>query len=209
MRRAFYAAFAALLLALAIVIFAASNSLIALGEANADASILVSLLFPSSAIAYMLASGKTLRSIIGSLGLSKKGLTIRNVGIGLLLFAFIAGLELAAPAISAVTGISFPTNVGQALAGFPLYFFIFSFTATPIDEELLFRGFLVPRAGMLISALLFAALHYISYFSIAEFAAALLFGLASAYALKRTKSLYPSIIGHALVNLLGVAAILL
>ena len=105
--------------------------------------------------------------------------------------------------------ISLPTNVRQLLGGLPAYFFAFAVIVAPIDEEILFRGFLVPRIGIILSALIFGILHFLSYASISEFIAAFVFGLIAGYAFKRTRSLYSTIIPHMLVNLLGILALLL
>ena len=77
----------------------------------------------------------------------------------------------------------------------------------PIDEEILFRGFLVPRVGIVVSALLFAVPHLLTYASLSEFAAAFIFGLLAGYFFRRYKSLYPTILAHALVNLFTILAI--
>ncbi|MGC8730310.1 MAG: CPBP family intramembrane glutamic endopeptidase [Candidatus Micrarchaeia archaeon] len=91
----------------------------------------------------------------------------------------------------------------------PVYFLIFSFIIAPFTEEILFRGFLVPRLGIILSAIIFAVPHFISYLSISEFVAAFLFGLAAGYAYKKTGSLYVSILAHMLVNFLAILSIFL
>lgn len=205
-RCAFYALPVGLLAALLAVMFAAAYGALGVTDATVYSSIALSLLFPTVPIAYMVSKGGTPRSIVRDLGLSRDRLAVRYMMLGIGLFAFMLAVEFGVAGFEAATGISLPTNVAQALGGLPLYFYVFTFTIAPIDEEILFRGFLVPRVGVFASSVLFAAVHYISYFSVAEVLAAFLFGLASGYALKRTKSLYPSVIGHALVNLLGIAA---
>ncbi|MGC8495937.1 MAG: CPBP family intramembrane glutamic endopeptidase [Candidatus Micrarchaeia archaeon] len=174
----------------------------------ANNTIYLSLLFPSIVFSYLLFKGKQISSIISELGLSRKAFTARNILIGISLFFAIILLSIAMGLFSEVTSIPLPTNVTALLGGMPLYLLVFSFLIAPIDEEILFRGFLVPRIGIIASALLFALLHF-SYSSISEVVAALVFGLLAGYVFKRTKSLYASITGHILVNMLTIIAMLL
>ena len=175
---------------------------------NLYSTISLSLLFPFLVFSYMLLKGNTLRGIVSELGLGKSRIKARYIGIGIGIFLVIVLLELGTGVLSSITGIPLPTNVKQTLAGFPLFFYIFTFTIAPIDEEILFRGFLVPRVGIVLSAIIFAILHF-GYGSIVEFVAALIFGLIAGYAFKRTKSLYTTITAHALVNFLSILILFL
>ncbi len=175
---------------------------------EADSTIALSLLFPSVVFTYMLTKRMSLREILSSLGLSADRLSVRAVIVGVSLFAAILLLQVAFSIFQSVTNIPLPTNVGMLLNGMPLYLLIFAVVVAPIDEEILFRGFLVPRIGIILSALVFSLFH-LSYLSISEFLAAFIFGLIAGYAFKRTKSLYATIIGHALVNLLTILVLLL
>lgn len=174
------------------------------------ASIAQSMLFSTVVIAYLLARGRNPGQIAADLGLSKRQLTKRPMlvlSLALFLLLAVIALEFMLAIFQLATGISLPTNVQQLFSGLPLYFLIFAVVVAPINEEILFRGFLVPRAGIVISALLFAGLHYLSYNSIAEFLAALVFGLLAGYVRKRYNSIYPSIIAHMAVNLIGLIAL--
>ena len=171
-------------------------------------TISLSLLFPFLVFSYMLLKGNTLRGIVSELGLGKSRIKARYIGIGVGIFLAIVLLEIGTGVLSSVTGVPLPTNVKQTLAGFPLFFYIFTFTIAPIDEEILFRGFLVPRVGIVLSAIIFAILHF-GYGSIVEFVAALVFGLIAGYAFKKTKSLYTTITAHALVNFLSILILFL
>ncbi len=181
-----------------------------ISESNfiAITSIAQSFIFSLIAICYMLIKGYNLNGIVAGLGLSRKSIGIMTVVIGIALFLVIFALEIGIGAFTAATGIQLPTNVQQVLGGLPLYFLIFSVVVAPINEEILFRGFLVPRWGIIISALVFGFLHYLSYLSLSEFIAAFVFGLAAGYVRKRTNSLYPSIMAHMLVNLIAILALL-
>ena len=184
------------------------NGAISNGSFIALASIAQSFIFSLIAVCYMLIKGRNLKQIVGDLGLRKSTIRPRNLAIGALLFLALFGVEIAIGVFSAATGVQLPTNVQQVLGGLPLYFIVFSVVVAPINEEILFRGFLVPRWGIFASALIFGALHYLSYLSVSELIAAFAFGILAGYVRKRTKSLYPSIMAHMLVNLLAVAVLL-
>jgi hypothetical protein len=174
----------------------------------ADATIDLSLLFPFAVFSYLLMKGERLKTIIDGLGLSRNKLNYRSILLGLALFALIVLMEFLIGLFSQATGVQLPTNVAAVLNGMPIYFLVFTFVIAPIDEEILFRGFLVPRIGIIASALLFAVLH-LTYLSVSQFVAAFVFGLLAGYFLKRNKSLYSTVLAHALVNLLTIAIMLL
>ncbi len=195
----------------------------------ADASIELSLFFPFIVFSYLLAKGEKLKNIVKDLGLSRKKLTAKNLLIGVLLFGLILLIEFLIGLFTTVTGIQLPTNVSTVLAGMPIYFLVFTFLIAPIDEEILFRGFLVPKLtamadnlffaathresraisegiGITSSALLFALPHLLTYASWSEFAAAFAFGIIAGYFFNRYKSLYTTISAHMLVNFLTIAS---
>ena len=118
-------------------------------------------------------------------------------------------LELAINAMGIAIGTQINTNVNVVFSNAPLWFLLFAFLIVPINEELLFRGLMVPRLGIVVSALIFGALHasYNSTFAV-EAVAACIFGMLSGYVYKKSGSLYPSILAHMLVNALAVAALL-
>jgi len=184
-------------------------SLVTLSSIDFVSYVTISLAFPLSAMLYLSVVEKGKGSIADKLGLGKKSLTLGNIGIGILLFLIILALEVGVDLISSVTGVQINTNVGALFEGAPFWFFVFAAIIVPIDEEILFRGLLVPKTGMVFSALIFAALHYTynSTYGI-EMIAALAFGLIAGYSYKKTGSLYPSIAAHMLVNALTVVATL-
>ena len=204
----FYAAFLASISLITISFILYFTGTWNINTANANASIGLELTFLSAVWAYLILKGKTPKKIIKELGLSRKSLTAKTILLGALIFLIILGVEFGFSAFSAVTGIPLPTNVQQVLGGLPLYFLVFSVVITPICEETLFRGFLTPRIGIIISTLLFAFAH-IGYGSISEVAGALAFGLIAAFIFKKYKSLYPSIIAHMAVNALSMAALII
>lgn len=179
------------------------------------ASVTFSLFLTSVVFSWMIYKGSTPRQIIDYLGLSRSKLTPKAIGIGVLLFVVVILFGLVLGVFTAVTNIQLPTNVQQVLAGTPLYFLVFTFLIAPINEEIFFRGFLVSKiskwfgaaAGIIISAIIFSVLH-LSYLSISEFAAAFFFGLIAGYVFSKTKSLYPSIVAHMLVNFTTVISLI-
>jgi membrane protease YdiL (CAAX protease family) len=180
------------------------HNLLSYDALNAYSSISLSMIFSFVVLSYLLAKGKKLGAISKELGISWKLLNARNIVIGVGLFALVVLLAYLLQVITQITGIQLPTNVEGILSNMPISFLIFSFLVAPINEELLFRGFLVPRIGIVLSALLFAIPHLLSYSSIAEFMAAFVFGIAAGYVFRKTGSLYPSIFAHMLVNLIAI-----
>ncbi len=161
-------------------------------------------------LAYLtLRKGMNRAQIISALGISRKNLSLFMAGLALLLFAIIMLVSIASSAIGAAFGTQINTNVTVALAGAPIWFYIFVAVIEPINEEILFRGLMVPRLGIFISALVFGLAHasYDSTFAI-EVIAAFIFGIAAGYVFRKSGSLYPSMIAHILVNSIAVIAIL-
>lgn len=175
---------------------------------DADFTIDLSILLPFAVFSYLLAKGQSLKAIVKGLGLSRNRIGARSALVGIALFALIVLMEFLISAFSAVTGVQLPTNVSEALTGMPVYFLLFTFLVSPIDEEILFRGFLVPRVGIIASSLLFAVLH-LTYLSVSQFVAAFIFGILAGYFFKRYKSLYSTVLAHALVNFLTIAIMFL
>lgn len=206
-RYAFYLITILLIITIIVSALLYNSGLILQPLLNADSSMALSLLFTALVFSYLLYRGKSIKQIISGLGLSKDKLTVKFIAIGIILFFAIMLFNLALTIFSAVTNIPLPTNVQTLLAGTPLYFLIFTFLIAPINEEILFRGFLVPRTGIIISALIFAVPH-LSYISISEFAAAFVFGLLAGYVFKKTQSLYSSILAHILVNFLTIISLI-
>lgn len=162
-------------------------------------TVILSLLFSFAVISYLLSRGKKGKEIIKELGLSRKALNARTVGYGMLLFGTYIAILLAIAAFSLITGIAVSSNVQQTIGTYPIWALVFISIVAPFNEEIAFRGFLVPRIGIILSGLLFAILHF-GYGSISEIAVALWFGLMGGYIFKKTRSLYPTLITHILVN---------
>ncbi len=170
----------------------------------------LSLSMGTSVLTYLMAyKGMGMREAINSLGLNPRSLSKRIIIIALMLFSIIVILSLSISVIGDITGTTISTNVAQALSGAPLWLYAFNVFIVPINEEMLFRGLMVPRIGIIASAIIFGLGHasYDSTFAI-EVIAAIVFGLLAGYAFKKSKSLYPSIIAHMLVNMLAILSII-
>ncbi len=162
---------------------------------------IISLSFPFAALTWMYFRGGTTKRIFQSLGLAKDCFSLKMLAMGALIFLIVILMELSIGTIVQVTGVQINTNASIVFANAPLWFVLFVTIIGPIDEEIFFRGFAVPRIGIIPSALVFGLLHasYGSTFGV-EIIAAFIFGVITGYVFKRTKSLYPGIVAHILVN---------
>lgn len=171
-------------------------------------AVTLSFIFSTAVISYLLLKGKRLGDIVESLGMSKRAFTGKIVMIGIILFFLLFLFEVIITFLSALSGVALPTNANVFEATAPLAVLLFAIFISPLNEEVFFRGFLVPRYGIFLPAILFAILHA-GYASITEFVGAFTFGLLSGYVFQKTRSLYPSIIAHMLVNALAVVVFIL
>ena len=142
------------------------------------------------------------------LGFGYSRFSLKNIEMGLILFSIVLCLELVVGLVGAMTGVQINTNVGEVLGGAPGWFLFFAAVIEPINEEIFFRGFLVPRLGIIPSAIIFGLAHYSynSTFGI-EVIAAFIFGLLSGYIYKKTGSIYPGIVAHILINSMAALSI--
>ncbi|BCS91321.1 MAG: CAAX amino protease [Candidatus Micrarchaeota archaeon] len=207
-RIAAYSLFFIIVIVLIVAYLAYSMNLLSESNFNAISNIDIELIFASLPFLIYAYNRVSFKRAYRELGLSIRYFNKRAILYTIALIASVFLLEILLAVFETVTGINLPTNVQQAFSSFPLYFYIFAAAVAPICEELLFRGYLVPRFGIVISALIFAYLHYTSYLSISEFITALIFALLAGYIFKKTKSLYPSIITHILVNTTAVISLL-
>ncbi len=194
-----------IIIGIAAILYAYSRGSISLDLSNYLLTAALSLFFPFVAFSYMLNKGMTPQEIVQSLGLSRKKLTMMIIGIGIVVFFALFTLDVLVNLASSVIGTTIDTNAGLLLQSAPIWFYIFTAIIAPINEEIFFRGFLVPRIGIILSALIFGVLHasYNSTFGV-EIIAAVIFGLIAGYVYKRTNSLYASIIAHILINSLAI-----
>ncbi|MDE1834088.1 MAG: CPBP family intramembrane metalloprotease [Candidatus Micrarchaeota archaeon] len=193
------------------IVLVAQNS----GYINANASTYilyaVSLLCLSLAIFLYFIIFRSIRAgqLPAVFGFSLPKLTTRNISIGLVIFFIILAIEFFIGLLSVATNTTINPNVAKLFHGAPIWFFLFASVIEPINEEIVFRGYLVPRIGILPSAIIFGLAHYTynSTFGV-EVIVAFIFGTIAGYVFKKTGSLYPSIIAHILVNSLAAISIL-
>ena len=195
----FYIGTLALAIGVAVSLLIVSLNLSYASAANVDFSVCLSLLFSFAVLSYLLHKGKRPKAIIGELGLSRKAFTWRALGWAILLFLAFLAFAFVVGILSAATGAHVSSNVAQTVGWFPIWALVFVSVIAPLNEEIAFRGFLVPRIGIVLSAIIFALMHF-GYMSYLEIAGALWFGLVAGYVFKKTKSLYPSLIAHIAVN---------
>ncbi|MDE1846065.1 MAG: CPBP family intramembrane metalloprotease [Candidatus Micrarchaeota archaeon] len=167
----------------------------------------LSFFFPLVGLSYLSNKGMNISQILDQLGLSRDKLSIKFVFLGILIFFALFVLELMVNLVSTITNVTINTNVNLLLQSAPIWFYVFTAIIAPVNEEIFFRGVLVPRFGIVLSAIFFGLLHssYDSTFGI-EIIAAIIFGIIAGYVFKKSKSLYPSIIAHVLLNSLAIFA---
>ena len=99
-----------------------------------------------------------------------------------------------------------------------IFIVVLAISAAPFFEELFFRGFLQPLlsrtfgtiVGILLTAMLFGALHLSEYSMVWQYGLAItLVGVALGYVRVRSNSLIPSTVMHACFNSVSVVALLL
>jgi uncharacterized protein len=207
-RYAIYALLAILIASIPTLLLCLQNGIIGQYTASYIFDAQLSFLFSLSVLAFLAHRGKGPGEIVRELGLSRDKISIKLLGIGALLFAIFLLLDLLVGIIGNITSTQINTNVDTIFGSAPLWVYIFISLVGPINEEILFRAFLVPRIGIILSALIFGILHagYGSTFGV-DMIAAFGFALVAGYVFKKTRSLYPSILAHMLVNLIAVIAI--
>ena len=152
---------------------------------------------PLIILAYMFQQD-TLKETMTNLGLGIRSMSYSNIGMGVVLFVAMLIVEFVSFAILNLYGMTAgSTNIYIFMAHSPLWFLFFVAIIVPIVIEVFFRGFLVPRIGVILSAVLFAAI-YLAFDSVPLIVYALVFGLLAGYIFKRADTLYPTIIASLL-----------
>jgi membrane protease YdiL (CAAX protease family) len=134
-----------------------------------------------------------------------------DIGHGLLAFVTLAGAVLVADFLASLFMALVPPPAEivqmfeQFLTGSPAWLsFVFLVLVAPITEELFFRGVLQAglrrrygaRTAIIASGLLFGVVHLIPW----QVVPAIPLGLLFAWWTERMRSLWPALVGHALVN---------
>lgn len=154
----------------------------------------VSFAFSISTVIYLRAIDKSKKGVLERLGLGRSNLTVANLLIGIFLFLIMFLLEVMVGLIGSAIGVQINTNAQLLLAGAPAWFLVFASVLAPVNEEVLFRGLMVPRLGILLSAILFGMGHY-TYMSTGftpspevQGIAAVIAGIAIVFVMLRTRS---------------------
>ncbi|MBU0532077.1 CPBP family intramembrane metalloprotease [Candidatus Micrarchaeota archaeon] len=121
-------------------------------------------------------------------------------GAGFILVIFVL---LFLGVVATLTGFNDQEAVYEKVADLPVYILLFAIFLAPITEELFFRALLVPRIGIIFSAILFGLMH-VSYGSVIEIVGAGLIGVVLAIMFRISKSITPCIIIHVTYNLFSI-----
>lgn len=96
-------------------------------------------------------------------------------------------------------GIADSDQVMGAIRGVPFYILLLAVAINPFTEEIFFRGFLVPRIGVLPAAAIFGLSH-LSYGSVAEVVSVFFIGLLFGIVFEKRRSLLPVVVSHIIIN---------
>jgi len=125
---------------------------------------------------------------------------------GVWLFLAVMALLFAQAIIFALLGLSDTSKVEAVLSKQTTLGLLAVLLIAPIGEELLFRGYLLRKIGLVASSVLFAALHW-GFGSVQELAAALTAALLFGWYVQKNKLLLPAMVAHALVNAYSVVVV--
>ncbi|NUN11241.1 CPBP family intramembrane metalloprotease [Candidatus Micrarchaeota archaeon] len=102
-------------------------------------------------------------------------------------------------AILAFLGLSDEGKIIDFIKTKSILTLLIAITLSPIVEEMLFRGYLVPRIGVVFSSLVFGGLHY-AYGSTTQIIGTIIAGIILGLNYRKNKDLTSCIIAHALYN---------
>ena len=94
-------------------------------------------------------------------------------------------------------------KVAAVILGSGLPVLLLTITLVPIAEELLFRAYMQPRIGVLLTSAVFAALHY-GYGSTAEIIAAFSASILIGLEMRKNRDVRACILAHAFYNLSSI-----
>ncbi len=129
------------------------------------------------------------------LGLAPEG-AARQLVVGLLVAAgFLAALVVLSSVLSRFIGIPDNPRAQDLANGLDVAGALVVAAGAAVSEEVFFRGFLLPRVGLVAQALLFSLLH-LSYVNVLEIVLTLALGFALGILRRRTGSLWGPIAAH-------------
>ncbi len=97
-------------------------------------------------------------------------------------------------------------KVVDVIKSVPSYYLFLAVAIAPVGEELLFRGYLQKRFGIILASLLFAALHY-GYGSVSEIIAAFVVSIIFGLHLRKHDNVSACILAHAAYNLMTIVLV--
>jgi len=160
-------------------------------------SLALSLLLFSGAV-YWRMGGMGFYSAMESLGVKRERL-LRNIAFGIVAGFALLVFFLTVSVSLYYLGYNDISKVASKISDFPLFMVVLAVTFAPFSEEVFFRGLLSPRLGAVGSSAIFALVH-VTYGSWYEVFGAFAIGYALCWMTKRTGSLVPAIVAHALFN---------
>ena len=126
---------------------------------------------------------------------------------GLALFAVIFFVLIVQGLVLQALGLLDNKIVAELIAIQDPLTLILAFTLGPLGEELLFRGYLLNKLGVIVQGVLFGLFHA-AYGSIAEVLAALTVGIILGVYMQRRKNIYACTLAHAFYNLFAIITVL-
>ncbi len=157
----------------------------------------------------LIAKRKTWIQTLNYLGLQTKKPNVMQImrNAAILVFIIFISLTVLSIILSLVI-VDDSQKVSAIISTLSLPAILVAVTIGPFAEELFFRGWLQKNIGVVLSALIFAGLHF-SFGSIAEIFGALVAGLVIGYWVKyRDSNLWPAIIAHAVYNAISILLVL-
>jgi hypothetical protein len=142
--------------------------------------------------------GKDTRKALSELGLGRKSL-VPNILLGIPLTVGILLMLLVLLQAYLALGIADSEKVAGIVKDAPLFIVLLAVVVNPFTEEIFFRGFLVPRIGVLPAAAVFSLSHF-AYGSVAEVVSVFFIGIVFGLVYMRRRSLVPVIVSHIIIN---------
>ena len=174
--------------------------------ASVSSSVLLSALIFLAPFVWLALEKKAPRQALSYLGVLPMN-TVRLVSDCAWLFlVMLLAVSLVGVVVSHF-GFADSENVAEIVRQQGTFALMLAVTLGPIGEELLFRGLLNKKFGIVASSVAFGLAHYF-YGSVIEISAAVAVGLLLAWYVKKTNNIIAPIVAHALYNGVSMALIL-
>ena len=151
---------------------------------------------------FLIFEGKKPREFARALSLhDNKPLPTLKLAVSLFARIFVALLVVSF--VLRFLGLFDTQKVVEVIKSVPSYYLFLAVAIAPVGEELLFRGYLQKRFGIVLSSLFFAVLHY-CYGSVSEIIAAFVVSILFGLHLRKHNNLSACILAHAAYNLMTI-----